>query len=462
MTQLTMAGVHKAFGDHTVLTGLDLEVPAGSLTAILGPSGSGKTTLLRVLAGFERADCGTVTIGGCLVDSPGAHVPPERRRIGYVPQEGSLFPHLTVAANVGFGLRARQRRGPAIAELLEAVGLAGLGDRYPHQLSGGQQQRVALARALAIRPQVVLLDEPFGSLDAHLRASVRADVARLLAETHTTGVLVTHDQDEALSTADRVAVLRDGRIAQCAPPQELYDRPADADIARFIGDANLIEGMLDDGTVDTILGRLRVEPPVPAPPAPAQALVPVPTPAPSPVPVPTPAPSPVPVAGSARRPVPAAGPAPAPGLSPKPGQDPAPAEAGLGSAAAKHGPSPAEHGPDPAGHAPDPAGHGPAAACRQSGRATVLVRPEQVELLTDGIGQPPTSGHLPGTSAGPELPGHVVAYGYHGHDAVIHVRPDPDADAPLIIVRTVGGPQLPLGSSVRLRARGPVLAWPHG
>jgi iron(III) transport system ATP-binding protein len=434
MTQLTMAGVHKTFGDHPVLTGLDLEVPPGSLTAILGPSGSGKTTLLRVLAGFERADAGTVTIGGCLVDSPGVHVPPERRRIGYVPQEGSLFPHLTVAANVGFGLRARQRRGPAIAELLEAVGLAGLGDRYPHQLSGGQQQRVALARALAIRPQVVLLDEPFGSLDAHLRASVRADVARLLAETHTTGVLVTHDQDEALSTADRVAVLRDGRIAQCAPPQELYDRPADADIARFIGDANLIEGTLDDGTVDTILGRLRVEPPAPVSP------------------------------GQDR----------APGLSPEPGQDPAPAKAGLGSAAAEHGPGPAslaEHGPAPAEQGPAPAGpaehgagpaeHGPAVRV-QSGRATVLVRPEQVELLADEVRRPPAAGHHPNTSAGPELPGHVVAYGYHGHDAVIHVRPEPDADAPVIIVRTVGGPQLPLGSSVRLRARGPVLAWPHG
>src|SRR5580698_5116391 len=147
MTQLVVTGLHKAFGDHPVLTGLDLEVPAGSLTAILGPSGSGKTTLLRVLAGFERGDAGTVTIGGAVVDGPDAHLAPERRRIGY-------------------GLPARHRKGPAIAELLDAVGLAGFGKRYPHQLSGGQQQRVALARALAIEPAVVLLDEPFASLDA--------------------------------------------------------------------------------------------------------------------------------------------------------------------------------------------------------------------------------------------------------------------------------------------------------
>lgn len=263
MTDLAVAGLDKAFGDLPVLTGMDLQVPAGSLTAILGPSGSGKTTLLRVLAGFERADAGTVTIGSSVVDGPGVQVAPERRRIGYVPQEGSLFPHLTVAANVGFGLPRRQRRGPLIAELLEAVGLSGLGPRYPHQLSGGQQQRVALARALAIRPKIVLLDEPFASLDAHLRASIRADVQQLLRERGTTAVLVTHDQDEALSMADRVAVLRDGQIAQCAAPQDLYIRPADPQLAGFIGDANLLEGQVvtggtanGDQTVRTIFGEL--------------------------------------------------------------------------------------------------------------------------------------------------------------------------------------------------------------
>jgi iron(III) transport system ATP-binding protein len=273
MRQLAVTGLHKAFGTHPVLTGLDLDVPAGAFTAILGPSGSGKTTLLRLLAGFEQADAGTIAIGGRIVDGPGAgYVPPERRQLGYVPQEGALFPHLSVAANVGFGLPARERRGPRTGELLEAVGLAGYGGRYPHQLSGGQQQRVALARALAIRPEVVLLDEPFASLDAHMRASVRADVQRICRAAGTTAILVTHDQDEALSMADRVAVLRDGLIVQYAAPQDLYARPADPALARFIGDANLLDGKLADGgvdgeagapgarAVDTILGRLPLEP----------------------------------------------------------------------------------------------------------------------------------------------------------------------------------------------------------
>ena len=262
MTQLAVARLDKRFGAHQVLAGLSLDVPAGSLTAILGPSGSGKTTLLRVLAGFEHADSGTVRIGSAVADGPGVFLPPERRRIGYVPQEGSLFPHLTVAANVTFGLSRRQwgrdRRSKRCAELLAAVGLGGLDRRYPHQLSGGQQQRVALARALAIAPEVVLLDEPFASLDAHLRASVRADVKQLLKQSGTTAVLVTHDQDEALSTADRVAVLRDGGIAQCAAPQELYSHPVDADMARFIGEANLIPGVLNGSSVQTLLGQLAV------------------------------------------------------------------------------------------------------------------------------------------------------------------------------------------------------------
>jgi iron(III) transport system ATP-binding protein len=262
MTQLAVAGLEKRFGAHQVLAGLSLDVPAGSLTAILGPSGSGKTTLLRVLAGFEHADAGTVRIGSATADGPGVFLPPERRRIGYVPQEGSLFPHLTVAANVAFGLSRRKwgrdRRAQRCADLLDAVGLGGLDRRYPHQLSGGQQQRVALARALAIQPEVVLLDEPFASLDASLRASVRADVQRLLKESGTTTVMVTHDQDEALSTADRVAVLRDGGIAQCDAPQELYSRPVDADMARFIGEANLIPGILNGSSVQTLLGVLTV------------------------------------------------------------------------------------------------------------------------------------------------------------------------------------------------------------
>jgi len=259
MRNVAVSGLYKAFGAHQVLTGVDLEVPAGSLTAILGPSGSGKTTLLRLMAGFERADAGTIRIGDAVVDGPGVYVAPERRRIGYVPQEGSLFPHLTVQANVGFGLPARERRGGQADRLLELVGLGGLGPRYPHELSGGQQQRVALARALAIEPAVVLLDEPFASLDAHLRASVRADVQDIFRRAGTTAILVTHDQDEALSTADRVAALRDGKIAQYAAPEELYARPADAELAGFIGDANLLEGVLSAGAVKTRLGCLPLD-----------------------------------------------------------------------------------------------------------------------------------------------------------------------------------------------------------
>ncbi|HTC60577.1 MAG TPA: ABC transporter ATP-binding protein [Solirubrobacteraceae bacterium] len=252
---LDVVDLHKSFGTHPVLSGLDLSVPAGSFTAILGSSGSGKTTLLRLLAGFDRPDRGVVKIGERIVDGTAIHVQPERRRIGYVPQEGGLFPHLTVTANVGFGL-SRGARRERVNELLELVGLADLGRRYPHQLSGGQQQRVALARALAIEPEVVLLDEPFASLDAHMRASVREEVQRILQASAATTLLVTHDQDEALSLADRVAVLRDGKIAQHATPQELYARPLDDRLARFVGEANVIAGVLDGASVQTPLGKL--------------------------------------------------------------------------------------------------------------------------------------------------------------------------------------------------------------
>jgi iron(III) transport system ATP-binding protein len=255
---LMVTDLHKSFGDHVVLAGLDLTVPVGSLTAILGASGSGKTTLLRLLAGFDRPDRGMVRIGERVVDGPGAHIHPEHRRIGYVPQEGALFPHLTVAGNVGFGLLRKGRRR-RVGDLLDMVGLADLARRYPHQLSGGQQQRVALARALAVEPEVVLLDEPFASLDAHMRASVREEVQRILRAAGTTTLLVTHDQEEALSLADLVAVLRDGRIAQHATPQDLYARPLDERLARFVGEANLIDGVLDGALVDTPLGRLPAE-----------------------------------------------------------------------------------------------------------------------------------------------------------------------------------------------------------
>lgn len=259
-----LAGVRRRFDvDPPVvaLDGVDLRVDPGSFTAILGPSGSGKTTLLRVLAGTERADEGEVRVAGITLDGPGVHVPPERRRVGLVPQEGALFPHLDVAGNVAFGLHRRPRaeRSTRVRELLDLVDLAGMEHRRPHELSGGQQQRVALARALAPAPDVILLDEPFSALDASLRSSVRTEVADLLRSTGTTAVLVTHDQDEALSVADSVAVLRAGRIVQHAPPDEVYRRPADLWVAGFLGDAMLLDGDLAGGEVRCVLGTLALD-----------------------------------------------------------------------------------------------------------------------------------------------------------------------------------------------------------
>ncbi|ORT57281.1 ABC transporter ATP-binding protein [Streptomyces sp. CB03238] len=261
MNDLRIEALTKAYGpEGDVLRGLDLTVPGGALAAVLGPSGCGKTTLLRIVAGFLRADAGTVTVGGRLLGGPGTHVPPERRRIGIVPQEGALFPHLSVARNVAFGLTGRDRgaRRRRTEEMLELVGLAGYGDRMPHELSGGQQQRIALARALAPEPVLVLLDEPFNALDSALRAGVRADVRAALRATGATALLVTHDQQEALSTADLVAVVRGGRVAQCAAPEEVYRRPADPWVAGFVGDAVLVPGSVADGTATTALGPVTV------------------------------------------------------------------------------------------------------------------------------------------------------------------------------------------------------------
>jgi iron(III) transport system ATP-binding protein len=252
---LELSGVHQRYAREPVLDGVDLQVEGGSFTAVLGASGSGKTTLLRVIAGFERIESGVVRLGATVFDDGRTTLRPERRRIGYVPQDGALFPHLRVSANVAFGLRRKAGRHH-VAALLDAVGLAGLERRYPHQLSGGQQQRVALARALAIEPEVVLLDEPFASLDAAMRASVRREVAQILRDRGTTTVLVTHDQDEALSMADRVAVLRDGRIVADSGPEELYRSPVDANLAGFLGEANLLAGTIEGGVAATPLGRL--------------------------------------------------------------------------------------------------------------------------------------------------------------------------------------------------------------
>ena len=259
MKGLSISAVVKSFGGLSVLSGVDLEVPEGSFTAILGPSGSGKTTLLRIIAGFERPDEGQVRLGDEVVDdSAQRFVPCEKRRIGYVPQEGALFPHLSVGRNVAFGLARHERHSGRVDDLLELVGLAGLARRHPHQLSGGQQQRVALARALASQPEIVLLDEPFSSLDASLRASLRADVHDVLRLSGATSILVTHDQDEALSMADQVAVLRGGIIAQINAPSTLYRAPRDADLAQFLGEANLLEGTCEGDTVLTGLGELEV------------------------------------------------------------------------------------------------------------------------------------------------------------------------------------------------------------
>ena len=264
MSALSVHGVEKSFGTTTVLTGVDLHVPAGSFTALLGPSGCGKTTLLSLIAGFDDPDAGTISVADRPVVGAGRTVPARSRGIGFVPQEGGLFPHLTVAANVAFGLERRERKDRArIARLLELVGLSpDLAGRAPHQLSGGQQQRVALARALAPQPSLVLLDEPFSSLDAGLREETRAAVAAALSAAGATTVLVTHDQAEALSMADQVAVMRGGRLVQLTDPRTLYRRPSDLDVATFVGEAVVLDADVRAGRAHCLLGDLALERPV--------------------------------------------------------------------------------------------------------------------------------------------------------------------------------------------------------
>jgi iron(III) transport system ATP-binding protein len=271
MTALTITGVYKSYVDIEVLKGVDLHVPQGSLTAVLGPSGCGKTTLLRLIAGFADPDAGTITFGDETVFRPGHSIAPQRRKVGYVPQEGALFPHLTVSANITFGLSRKERRtSERVDELLELVGLdAELAKRYPHELSGGQQQRVALARALAPRPTVVLLDEPFTALDAGLREGTRRAVSAALRSAGATAVLVTHDQAEALSLADQVGVMRQGKLVQLDTPATVYNRPTDTEVAAFVGEAVLMPATVQNGLAECALGRL----PVNAEDGPAQVLI---------------------------------------------------------------------------------------------------------------------------------------------------------------------------------------------
>jgi sulfate transport system ATP-binding protein len=239
---ITVRGANKHYGDFAALDNVDFDVPSGSLTALLGPSGSGKSTLLRSIAGLDEPDTGTITINGRDV----TRVPPQRRGIGFVFQHYAAFKHMTVRDNVAFGLKVRKRPKAEIAakvdELLGIVGLAGYQERYPSQLSGGQRQRMALARALAIEPKLLLLDEPFGALDANVRAELRAWLRRLHDEVHVTTVLVTHDQEEAMDVADRIAVLHEGRLEQVGAPQELYDRPASDFVMGFLGPVTRLGG----------------------------------------------------------------------------------------------------------------------------------------------------------------------------------------------------------------------------
>ena len=264
---IELAGINKSFGGTRILEDIALSVPEGSRTVVVGSSGSGKTTLLRLISGFELPDSGTITVLGRTVAGPGVAVAAHRRGIGFVAQDGALFPHLTVGQNIAFGLGpalrggTRRQRARAVSELLEMVSLKpDFAGRRPDELSGGQQQRVALARALARRPRVMLLDEPFSSLDAGLRAATRDIVAETLERSGITTVLVTHDQAEAMSFAHQLAVLRDGNLCQVGPPREVYWRPVDLFTARFLGDAVVLPATISVGFAACALGMVAVAP----------------------------------------------------------------------------------------------------------------------------------------------------------------------------------------------------------
>ncbi|SMC04622.1 ABC transporter ATP-binding protein [Rubrobacter radiotolerans] len=255
-----LEGVERSYGPLRAVDGLSLTVERGEVMALLGPSGCGKTTTLRLIAGFERPDSGEISVSGETVAAPGRFVPPEKRRIGMVFQDYALFPHVNVAKNVAYGLRANGKKARGrVEEVLSLARLDGLGERMPHELSGGQQQRVALARALAPEPEVLLLDEPFSNLDAALRVKVRREMREILAEAGATTVFVTHDQEEALSLADRVAVMFDGRAAQVGDPESLYHAPATREVAAFVGEANFLPASVGEGVARCALGEFPAE-----------------------------------------------------------------------------------------------------------------------------------------------------------------------------------------------------------
>jgi putative spermidine/putrescine transport system ATP-binding protein len=270
--EVRLQGLRRQYGNVPALDGLDLTIEPRELVVLLGPSGCGKTTTLRLLAGLEDADAGTITVAGKDI----THVPANHRDMGMVFQAYSLFPHMTVRQNVAFGLRLRRvhksERDRRAMEMLELVGLTEQAGRYAHQISGGQQQRVALARALAIQPQVLLLDEPLSALDAKVRAQLRDEIRRIQLEVGTTTLFVTHDQEEALAIADRVGVMKEGRIEQLGPPTEIYSRPATSFVAEFVGLTNRLAGTVS-GSAVTVRGRDLPLVDVSTPPGPATALV---------------------------------------------------------------------------------------------------------------------------------------------------------------------------------------------
>lgn len=253
---LVVSHATKRYGAVTALDGVDLSLERGRSLALLGPSGCGKTTLLRSIAGLETLDGGRIEVDGQVLTGERTFVRPEQRRVGMVFQDWALFPHMSVAKNVAYGLSRREVAAGRVADALDMVDMRHLADRKPHELSGGQGQRVALARALAPRPSLLLFDEPFSSLDSELRLSVRTEVAALLREVGVTSVFVTHDQEEAFVLGDEVAVMKDGSIEQVGRPTDVYDAPSSPWVAGFVGEANLIPAALDGATAQTRLGAV--------------------------------------------------------------------------------------------------------------------------------------------------------------------------------------------------------------